>query len=197
MSPRRPVVRPLVLPLVAGLLVSGVCVVCGTGPERAATAGAVVAAVAWLVATARRPSSAPRPAPAAPAAPGVRRDLLTVAAGVEPGRGSVDPAALRRVQAAGSRRLRRLGLHLDRPGDLPAVERLVGPAALEVLRAQPEQLPLRGAGGPPTLAAVLACVDRLEALDRPGSAPEDRSDRGTSRGSSAGTPGDQRDRRHE
>ena len=189
---------PLVLPVVAGLLLAGVCAVCGMDPWRAGTAGAVVATVAWLIGTAPRPSPSPRPAPAASVAPGVRTDLLDLAAGVQVDRGAVDPAALRRVQAAGGRRLRRLGLHLDRAGDLPAVERLVGPAALEVLRAQPDQLPLHGAGGrPPTLAAVLACVDRLEALDRPGSAPEDPSGRGTARGGSAGTPGDQPDRRHE
>lgn len=93
---------------------------------------------------------------------GGRWDVARLSWSLHGRRGRVGPEALRRVQAIGRRRL--ASYHLDplAPADVPAIENLIGGAALAVLRSS-------GAGSAaahtPTMRAFVDCLDALDALE--------------------------------
>ena len=93
---------------------------------------------------------------------GGRSDVVRLSWSFYGRRGRAGAEALRRVQAIGRRRLALRQLDPLEPSDAPAIERLLGGAALAVLRA-----PGTGLSGSqlPTMRSLAHCLDALDALE--------------------------------
>lgn len=95
---------------------------------------------------------------------GGRSDVMRLSWSLHAGRGRVGSEALRRVQAIGRRRLAVHQLDPMEPSHAPAIERLIGGAALAVLRPSGAGL---SSGRLPTMRSFVACLDALDTLAPP------------------------------
>ena len=93
---------------------------------------------------------------------GGRSDVVRLSWTLYRRRGLASAEALRRVQAIGRRRLALRQLDPLEPSHAPAVERLVGTAALAVLRSPDGGLPDSQL---PTMRSLVRCLDALEPLE--------------------------------
>jgi hypothetical protein len=93
---------------------------------------------------------------------GGRSDVVRLSWTLYRRRGLASAEAVRRVQAIGRRRLALHQLDPLEPSHAPAIERLVGGAALAVLRGSESSL---ASSQPPTMRSLVHCLDALDALD--------------------------------
>lgn len=92
---------------------------------------------------------------------GGRSDVVRLSWSLYRRRGLASAEAVRRVQAIGRRRLALHQLDPLEPSHAPAIERLIGGAALAVLRWSDRS----SSSQPPTMRALVHCLDALDALD--------------------------------
>jgi len=91
-------------------------------------------------------------------APGSRDDVQVLGWAVADLRGHVQPRALERVRIVARDRLAQRGLDLGAASDRREIEALIGTRPYATLHSTPSNMPSQ--------AALLACLDALDALDR-------------------------------
>ena len=122
--------------VVLAVIASGIVWFFGVGVPLSLAVGGVVAAVGLTWTAIRDGPSLAWPVPPVRSAPGARRDLSETAWALR-SRGGVPERALARVRAVARRRLRTLHrLDLDDPDDRAAIEAVLPPAVVAVLRSE-------------------------------------------------------------
>ncbi|UAJ77904.1 hypothetical protein IT072_11395 [Leifsonia sp. ZF2019] len=144
-----------------GLIVGVAAWVLGMDAPHAIGAGAVVAALAGVLALVGAQGEVSWAVPAPGPRPGARRDVVqlgwSIAARSRGLRaGHVSPDAVRRLRALATECLALRGVALDDPASAAEVARLLGDDALPILR--------RGSGESPSTAAYASLLARIEAL---------------------------------